>query len=320
MRIRVVRPDGNIMSLEKGKRLGRGLEALIPSAQRRDVDEAAGELRRIRLDQIRANRYQPRHQFNEQELQELEASIRSSGLLQPIAVRRQGGGFELISGERRLRAVTRLGWTEVPAIVKDIDDRTMLTLAMIENLQRADLNPVEEAAGYRALIDDFGLTQQQVADAIGKDRTTVAGLLRILNLPASVLARVKAGELTAGHARALLALATEADILSLSNATLTEHLSVRELERRVREAGDSKRTDGGPPQTTNSAKRGSVNDATTSTAAVRAIEDELRRHLQTDVKIRVVGEAKGHLEVAFYSPDDLDRLLDLILGAKRSVL
>jgi ParB family chromosome partitioning protein len=308
------------MSIEKGRRLGRGLEALIPSAQRRDVDEAAGELRRVRLDQITPNRYQPRHEFDEQELQELEASIRSSGLLQPIAVRRQGAGYELISGERRLRAVTRLGWTDVPAIIKDIDDRTMLTLAMIENLQRADLNPVEEAAGYRALIDEFGLTQQQVADAIGKDRTTVAGLLRILNLPSAVLARVKAGELSAGHARALLALTDEADILAISNETLMRHLSVREVERRVREIGERQRNAAGDSRTGSNPKRDPGTTATTATAAVRAIEDELRRHLQTDVKIRVVGETKGHVEVAFYSADDLDRLLDLILGAKRSVL
>jgi ParB family chromosome partitioning protein len=307
------------MSIEKGKRLGRGLEALIPSAQRRDVDEAAGDLRRIPLDQITANRFQPRHEFDERELQELEASIRSSGLLQPVAVRRQGNGYELISGERRLRAVTRLGWSEIPAIIKDIDDRTMLTLAMIENLQRADLNPVEEAAGYRALIDEFGLTQQQVADAIGKDRTTVAGLLRILNLPAAVLTRVKAGELSAGHARALLALTEEADILSVSNDTILRHLSVREVERRVREIADQRRGEGGAPRSVAGEKRGSAPEAA-ATATVRAIEDELRRHLQTDVKIRVVGETKGQVEVAFYSADDLDRLLDLILGAKRSVL
>src|SRR3954465_15705914 len=202
------------MSADTPRRLGRGLEALISTArQQREPSPAAPEgsstegsnLKQIRLTDIAANRFQPRRSFTEPELAELEASIRSNGLLQPIVVRETGGGkWELVAGERRLRAVTRLGWTEIPAVVRDFDDRAMLTLALVENLQRADLNPLEEAEGYQRLIDEFGLTQQQVAEAVGKDRTSVTNLLRVLNLPVAIRQLVESGHITAGHARALL--------------------------------------------------------------------------------------------------------------------
>jgi ParB family chromosome partitioning protein len=211
------------MSADTPRRLGRGLEALISTArQQRDAPAAApGEvvaegpnLKRIRLSDIIANRFQPRRTFTEPELVELESSIRASGLLQPIVVRETGNGkWELVAGERRLRAVTRLGWSEIPAVVRDFDDRAMLTLALVENLQRSDLNPLEEAEGYQRLIDEFGLTQLQVAEAVGKDRTSITNLLRVLTLPVAIRQLVEGGQITSGHARALLPIKDERRLL-----------------------------------------------------------------------------------------------------------
>ena len=162
---------------------------------------------RLPISQIRANPYQPRQEFRPEDLADLEASLRANGLLQPITVRPapNGSGFELIAGERRFRAATRLGWTEIPAIVRETDDRTLLTLAMVENLQRADLDPIEEADGYHRLMEEFDLSQQEVADVVGKDRSTVANALRLRQLPAAVRRLLQEKQMSAGHARALLA-------------------------------------------------------------------------------------------------------------------
>jgi ParB family chromosome partitioning protein len=240
-------------------------------------------------------------------MRELEASLRSSGLLQPISVRRLGDAFELIAGERRVRAASNLGWTEISAMVRDFDDRTMLVLALVENLQRANLNPLEEARGYKRLIDEFNLTHQQVADAVGKDRTTITNLLRILALPDVVQKMVEDGVLSAGHARALLSLSDSGLIADVAAAAAARGLNVRDLEQLVRD------------RTANSEKQtGKVKSVTPTLApppdaAVRGIEDELRRYLQTDVRLKLAGASKGTIEVAFYSNDDLDRLMSLIL-------
>ncbi|MBV9879625.1 MAG: ParB/RepB/Spo0J family partition protein, partial [Gemmatirosa sp.] len=191
------------MATDKPRRLGRGLEALLASRTAApDAPAAPSEtsaLRSIAVGQIRPNPYQPRQEFRPEELADLESSLKASGLLQPITVRPApggGAGYELIAGERRYRAATNLGWTEIPAIVKEIDDQTLLTLALVENLQRADLNPIEEAEGYQRLIAEFGLTQQQVADVVGKDRSTVNNVLRLLGLPASVRRMLQDAQLT----------------------------------------------------------------------------------------------------------------------------
>jgi len=300
------------MSAEKPRRLGRGLEALLASTARTPEKAAGGAtepaLQRIPLKQIRANPYQPRKEFREEDLQELEASLKATGLLQPITVRRPavGAGFELIAGERRLRAATRLGWAEIPAIVREIDDRTLLTLALVENLQRADLNPLEEAEGYQRLVDEFGLTQGQVAEIVGKDRTTVANTLRVLALPPSVRRMVGDGQLTLGHARAILALDGEAAMAELARAVVTEGLSVRDTERRARESGG---------RTKPKAAAGGAPDR--RPPAVRRMEDELRRYLQTDVQLTVAGGERGTLTVQFYSADDLERIMDLVLRERR---
>ena len=328
------------MSTEKPRRLGRGLEALLATASQSIAHPAAPAatvgpggyeglasgataadyVHRVPIAQIRPNPYQPRRDFRPEELAELEASLRTSGLLQPITVRRLGAdSYELIMGERRLRAATQIGWTEIPAVVKDareIDDRALLTLALVENLQRADLNPLEEAQGYKRLTDEFGLTQQQVADAVGKDRSTIANFLRVLSLPAPVRQMLSEGLITLGHARALLALLDDRRMLELANEVVANQLSVREVERRVREANEPSRASGVEPD--RPARGPSLPEPSNQASPeLRRIEDQLRRHLQTDVHLAMTGKEKGVLRIGFYSSEDLERLLELILG-KRS--
>jgi ParB family chromosome partitioning protein len=297
------------MAAEKPRRLGRGLEALIPSASASASSTGSG-LEHIPISRIRPNPFQPRREFDKAELVELESSLRASGLLQPITVRRHGDAYELIAGERRLRAASNLGWTEISAIVRDIDDRTMLVLALVENLQRANLNAIEEARGYRRLIEEFQLTQQQVADGVGKDRTTITNLLRILSLPESVQQMVEQGTLSPGHARALLALDPSHSTTDLANEAIARRLSVRELEQRVRA-----RT--GSPPTAKRASGATTQPSSTVDPAAKRVEDDLRRFLQTDARVHLTGPDKGRIELSFYSHDDLDRLLDLILRETR---
>jgi ParB family chromosome partitioning protein len=302
------------MTMDKPRRLGRGLEALIPGAAMATAPASSvppSDYQRLPLAGIRPNPYQPRREFDEAELAELQASLRVSGLLQPITVRRadNGAGYELISGERRLRAATRLGWTDIPAIIRDVDDRTLLTLALVENLQRADLNAVEEARGYRRLAEEFGFTHAQIAEAVGKDRTSVTSLLRILQLPQPVLDLVEKGQLMAGHVRALVSLEDERKALALATEAVAQQLSVREVERRVRDMLQPV-----PPRP---AVKAPNRAASHGSAVLRRLEDELRRRLQTDVHIRLSGPEKGAIEVSFYSADDLERVLDLVLGPNR---
>ena len=305
---------------EKPRRLGRGLEALITGAQSPPPGRAApaappSELQRIAVSEIRPNPFQPRKSFADGALADLEASIRASGLLQPVTVRHAatGSGYELIAGERRLRAVTRLGWTDVPAIVRDLDDRTVATLALVENLQRSDLNPVEEARGFQHLIQEFRLSQQEVADAVGKDRSTVANLLRLLALPASVLPMLEQGQLSAGHARALLTIDDGRKQLALAHEIVAHHLSVREVERRAREASSAP----GKGKQSKAAVALQKGGGGSPGAVVKHVEEQLRRKLQTDVKVVITSGDKGSLQVSFYSADDLERLLDLIVGGGR---
>lgn len=310
------------MNSDKGRRLGRGLEALIAKSPTRQPVESAdrgatassGEARAetpyrtLAVSRIRPNPLQPRKEFREEDLADLEASLRVSGLLQPITVRPapRGDGYELIAGERRFRAAQRLGWTEIPAIVHDVNDKLLLSLAMVENLQRADLNPIEEGEGYEQLIKDFSLTQQEVADIVGKDRSTVANTLRLLALPPSVRRLVWDGQLTVGHARALLGLGDALQMADLARSVVAEGLSVREVEQRVRANG--KRKPG-------SASRGSTDPRS---AEVRRIEDRLRKHLGTDARIVQAGKSeKGELRIPFYGVEDFERLLELILGPER---
>src|SRR5687767_2307677 len=199
---------------------------------------------------IAPNPFQPRREFAEEELSDLASSIRENGLLQPIVVRPAPGGtsarWELIAGERRWRAVTRLGWKEVPAIVKDVDDRTLLVLALVENLQREQLSALEEAEGYRRLADEFSLSQQQIAEVVGRDRSTIANSLRLLNLPASVRQLLAEGSLSAGHARALLGMSSEHRMADLAREAVDEGWSVRELETAVQQARPARKAGEAP--------------------------------------------------------------------------
>ncbi len=303
------------MSAQPPSRLGRGLGALL--AAKAAVEETAElpktGLRRVAIGHIRPNPYQPRKEFRPEDLADLESSLRVSGLLQPVSVRpaATGAGFELIAGERRLRAAQRIGWTEIDAVIKDIDDRDLLSLALVENLQRADLNPIEEAEGYQRLIADFALTQQEVAVAVGKDRSTVANFLRLLALPASVRRLVWEGAISIGHARALLSLGDDEAIAALAKDVVSSGLSVREVERRVRERAPRK---GRGAAATRPAAPSRVDRRP---AEARRIEDQLRRHLQTDVRLGVEADGRGEVRIPFYSPDDLERVLDLVLGPHR---
>jgi len=283
------------------RRLGRGLEALLGSATGLASSDE-GALKSIPVGQIARNPFQPRQEFNTEELAELQESIRATGLLQPITVRRRAGrdGFELIAGERRLRAAKTLGWKEIPAIIKEIDDRTLLTLALVENLQRTDLNPIEEGEGYHRLADEFGLTQQQIAETVGKDRSTIANMLRLLQLPDRARQLLQEGQLTMGHAKVLLGLEDAEKIVSLALEIVAEGLTVREVERRLREVAgprDGKKT--GRPRTVDK-----------QPAEVARIEGRLRRYLQTDVVLKVAPNDAGTLSIQFYSADDLERLLE----------
>lgn len=284
-----------------GRRLGRGLEALLGPT--REEAEREGSLVELPIHDIKANPFQPRKTVDPAALEELVSSIKQAGLLQPVVVRRApaNGGYELIAGERRLRACQQLGWERIPAVQRDADDRTLLTLALIENLQRDDLSPVDEARGYERLIAEFKLAQQDVADAVGRDRSTVANALRLLKLPEDVLGMLHEGHLSVGHARALLAIEDPRVVTNLAREAVAQGLSVREVEDRVR--------GGRAPERRPRMKRGMG-----AAPEVRRVEDALRRRLGTDVRVSLRAKGKGQIHLSFYSNDDLARLLELILG------
>ena len=297
------------MAHEKSpRRLGRGLDALFntPTIPPPQASPEEGAFREIPLGDIASNPFQPRKSFRPDELRELQESLQSSGLLQPVTVRPspKGKGYELIAGERRLRAAANLGWTTIPAVIKEMGDQEVLTLALIENLQRSDLNPIEEAEGYDQLIRDFGYTQQTVATMVGKDRSTIANVIRILQLPPVVRELMQQGHLTSGQARPLLALESDQAIAIFARHAVDKSWSAREIERRVKEQS-------GKP-TTSPGQRGKIQKADDRPAEIRSIEQRLRKHLQTDVSINLKPGNKGSLIIDFYSPDDLERISELI--------
>lgn len=284
------------------RRLGRGLEALLGPVNREQA-ERSGELVELAVTSIRPNPYQPRYEIDEPALEELTASIQASGLLQPIVVRANHGSYQLIAGERRWRAVQRLGWAKIPAVVKDVDDQTLLTLALIENLQRDQLSAVEEAGSYQRLIEEFGVTQVEVARLVGRDRSTVANALRLLKLPEEVRLMLHQGKLTEGHARALLSIADSKLILRAAAEAVAQQWSVREMEEHAR---------GGRPAARRA--RGSAPAASPASVSARKIEDALRKRLGTDIRLTAKRKGRGLLSISYYSNDDLARLLEIILG------
>ena len=289
--------------MAKKERLGKGLGALL--GEYLGDEDGGTEARSVPVSAVHPNPFQPRRDFKEEELAELAASIKENGLLQPIVVRPAGNRrgtdrWELVAGERRWRAVTRLGWTDVPALVRDVDDRTLLVLALVENLQRSGLGALEEARGYQQLVDEFGLSQKDVAEAVGRDRSTVANTLRLLQLPASVRRLVEDGSLTAGHARALLGAPSNRRMAELAKQAVDKDWSVRETEARVRKA---------KPEAKRSRKKAEKDPG------VKALETELERVLGTKVRIRQLrGGSKGRIEVSFYDPDDFERVFELLAG------
>jgi ParB family chromosome partitioning protein len=290
------------------KRLGRGLEALLGPVSREQA-EASGALRELPVISIRPNPFQPRTRLDEPALAELTASIEASGLLQPIVVRPRNGAYELIAGERRWRAVQRLGWRTVPAVVKAADDQTLLTLALIENLQRHDLSAIDEALGYQRLMEEFKVPQAEVARMVGRSRPAVANLLRLLRLPESVRALVHEGKLSEGHARALLALDDPKAASALAAEAAEQGFSVRDVEARVR--GDASTA---AVPAAGGLRIRKAREPHAATADARRVEDALRKRLGTDVRVTAKRRGRGLLSISYYSNDDLARVLELILG------
>lgn len=271
--------------------LGRGLEALIPGAD-------PGGIVQVPVEEIALGGLQPRRSMNDARLHELAASIKSHGILSPIILRREGGRLEVVAGERRLRAARLAGLASIPALVKELSGSQALELALVENLQREDLNPIEEAEAYLRLQEEFGLTQEEVARRVGRDRTSVANALRLLRLPRQIRADLVAGTLSEGHARALLGLERAGEQLKARNEVVRLGLSVRATEalaRRLKRAPRVKRQ--GPR----------------SEPSVRAAEDALRQALGTKVRITRKGGG-GMIEVEFYSMEDLERIYERICG------
>ncbi|KAA0230649.1 ParB/RepB/Spo0J family partition protein [candidate division KSB1 bacterium] len=279
-------------------RLGRGLQALIPELSNTDSGKLDA-VREIEIAKISANPFQPRLEFDSARLAELKQSISQNGLITPITVRPHGSGYQLIAGERRLRAVQELGYKGVPAFVLDVkNDTQMLELAIVENVQREDLNPIEEALGYQKLIEECDFTQEVVAQKVGKDRVTIANALRLLKLAEPIQESVKKGELSAGHARAILAAPDKQKQLALWKKTIKNQLSVRQVEKLARAEN------GG-------AGKAAKKKARNVTADVQEAEDMLRRALGTQVRIEKKGKG-GTIEIEFYTSDDLERILELI--------
>jgi ParB family chromosome partitioning protein len=286
------------------RRLGRGLEALLGVGTVEEA-EREGSLRELPVADIRANRNQPRRAFDPEALKELRDSIAANGLIQPIVVRPapRGDGYEIVAGERRWRSAKDLGWKKIPAVVRDVDEQTMLTIALVENLQRASLSPIDEAEGYERLARDFSMSQAQIAHAVGRERSTVANAIRLLSLPKPIQALLDSGALSAGHARALLSVTDAREMARIAREAVANGWSVRETERHTRGEGGARK------KSAKAAKRSLPPEA-------RRIEDALRKKLGTDVAVMLKGKDKGHVAVRFYSHDDLARLLEVMLGRR----
>lgn len=282
--------------MAKKRALGRGLEALLPTT----VEKKEG-LREIPVKEISPNPRQARQVFEPSALEELAASIEEVGLVQPIIVRRIGRGYELISGERRLRAFKHLGRKMIPALVREMDEQDVAAAVLIENIQREDLNPVEEALAFRRLIEEFGVTQEDVARRVGKSRSAVTNALRLLSLPLQVQEMLGAGMISAGHARALAGLQDAAKQVELAQKTVAAGLSVRGLEEEVRQTLD----DEVAPEE-RQARRRAVD------AHLKALARDAGKHLRAKVRIKGSRD-KGRIEIGYGSPEEFERLMRLLL-------
>ena len=278
--------------------LGRGLDALLGGGDASASAESEGELRTLSILSIQPGRYQPRHRFDAEPLEELAASIRAQGLIQPVVVRAIARDrYELIAGERRWRAAQQAGLEEIPALVKTVPDQAVVAMALIENIQREDLSPLEEAQALARLIEEFGLTHQQVADAVGRSRAAVSNLLRLLELPAEIKRLLDERLLEMGHARALATLPAPRAV-ALAQAAVEQRWSVRELEDAVRRAGGAAAKPGKP------AARPDPN--------IAALERELAEKLATRIKLAHGRNGRGKLVIHYHSLDELDGILERI--------
>jgi len=273
--------------------LGRGLEALIPI-----IDKSEENIQEIEVERIVANDKQPRKSFDESKLDELAESMKQHGVLQPVILRKKGNLYELVAGERRWRAAAKAGIEKIPAIIKELSDAEVMEIALIENLQREDLNPLEEAMAYKTLMDDFGLTQEELSKRVGKSRSQIANTVRLLNLDGEIQNLISQNKLTAGHARALLSIQDNVTRLKLAKKINQEALSVRQTEQLVKKITkeNKKEEDKGPKE---------INPV------INDITEKLQRFLGTKVKIKG-NEKKGKIEIEYYSGEELERILDLI--------
>jgi ParB family chromosome partitioning protein len=277
------------------KALGKGLEALLPTVQFKAPTLPTADVQEILLTQIIPNRYQPRTTFSEDEISELSESIKKNGLIQPVMVRRKGDGiYELIAGERRLRASKLAGLATIKALVRNSSDEQAMELALVENLQRQDLNPMEAARAYHRLITEFGLTQEQVAQRIGKDRSSIANIARLTNLPNDIQVLIESGQLTTGHAKVILGLTTPAAQQTLAKQIIDGQLSVRQTERLTSQEKKPRRT----------VKRHQVPSD---------LEERLQKRFGTKVAIEK-NRKGGKIVLHFFGPEELDRLLEMLLG------
>jgi ParB family transcriptional regulator, chromosome partitioning protein len=281
------------------KPLGRGLNALL-SAEFSSTNE---EVRDVDIELIEPSPQQPRTQFNQNRLEELAQSIQSNGIIQPLLLRRRSGAFQLVAGERRWRAAQLAGLRSVPAIIREIPDDKLFELALIENIQRQELSPVEEANAYKKLIESLGLTQDEIAQRVGRDRSFITNYLRVLKLPADILSLVEEDKLSMGHARALLAIPSPQILRQVAQRIIRKHWSVRETEHRIR-ALAARPSKAAPPTVPKLDPN------------IRAAESKLRTHLSRQVKI-IPDKAKssGRIEIQYYDAQDLDRLYRFLLGA-----
>ena len=277
----------------EGKALGRGLAALIPERMDKKEDGVVF----IKIELIKDNRFQPRTNFNDDKFNELKASIKEKGILQPILVREKDSGFEVIAGERRLKAARALKIENIPAIVKKVTDQEALILALIENIQREELNPIEEAEAYRRLIEEFNFSHEAIAQSVGKERSTITNLLRLLKLPSEIQKSIYNGQLSMGHARALLSLEIPAERERIFDLAVKKGISVRELENMVKTivGGGSRRE---------KVKKVKGRE-------VLALEEELQKALGTKVRI-IMQKKRGKIVIEYYSFDDLSRIIHLM--------
>lgn len=282
------------------RRLGRGLDALLGGSSVPGPDSHANTLAEVPLDQIELNPHQPRKDFDPEELHALKESLAHHGLLQPVVVRNTGTGYQLVAGERRLRAAREAGWREIPVRVVDLNDQQVFEAAMVENLQRADLNPIEKAHGFHEYVTRYRVTHEEVAQRMGLERSTVTNLIRLLELPPDVQEAVRTGQISNGHARALLALDDPARQTAVCKEIIAKGLSVRAVEGFAKPARQEALANGEPKPENN------------KTAHLQSLEDELRQRLSIKVAIRLKGQNKGQIVLSFESNDDFERLVETL--------